>query len=179
MSTKKHREVIQAHVGGHTLLSSMPVSLCNQIQLDMLPNLSLFLLSTRHHLTCTVALFSQPPSEICHICWLYIRNQILQTPLSWLNGYADWDSRPVRIKEMRARGMVWKQVLQWKNWKQYVLCFTLLFMLLFELDKESYCTSFTDLQAKQRVDKTRFHHVNCWCSRNNPVKCHTKLRCMS
>lgn len=57
--------------------------------------------------------------------------------------------------------------------------FRLLFMSLFELDAESLCTSSTHLQAKQATDKTRFYHVNCWCSRNNPVKCHTKTHCMS
>lgn len=41
MSTKEHREVSQAHVGGHTLLKSMPISLCNQISLRMLSSLSL------------------------------------------------------------------------------------------------------------------------------------------
>lgn len=102
------------------------------------------------------------PTNSQHICWPYRRNYG-ETLIANCFVLANSERR---------------------NWKQYEtesaalmssVC-RLLFMVLFELDMETYCASSTYLQAKQVADKTRFYHVNCWRSRNNLVKCHTKTR---
>lgn len=109
--------VIQAHVGGHTLQKSMPISLWNQISLRMLSTPS-HLPSLPHRLAHNDDTFTRPHSA--PICWLKHRREFSKKALSSTSWSVDQHSRVIRIKikQMQEEGQK-AQALQRRDWEWY------------------------------------------------------------